>query len=310
MTRAQIRSWRPDWPCPVDQIWAPAKRGIGDPTYRVEDGWHWRALNTAAGTATLAVRPDPPDGVVQARAWGAGADAALELLPAMLGAGDDPSDFRPDHPLLAELHHRYRHWRLARTAGVWDAIVPVVIEQKVTGQEATYGMRALLARHGSPAPGPGAERGLRTIPNPQQVRRIPSWEWLRLHIDPARSTALLAAAGVADTLERVLPADPGQADRRLRSVPGIGVWSSAEIRGRALGDADAVSFGDYHVARDLGWALTGAETDDSGLAELLEIYRPHRLRVQRLIGLAGLHRPRHGPRMAPRRHLPSRGRRA
>ena len=32
---------------------------------------------------------------------------------------------------------------------------------------------------------------------------------------------------------------PAQADRRLRSLPGIGVWTSAEVRQRACGDADA-----------------------------------------------------------------------
>ena len=115
----------------------------------------------------------------------------------------------------------------------------------------------------------------------------------------------MAAARVAAALERVLPAEPELADQRLRSLPGIGVWSSAEIRARALGDADAVSFGDYHVARDIGWALTGSETDDAGLAELLAPYRPHRLRVQRLVGQAGLGPPRRGPRLAPRTHLPT-----
>jgi 3-methyladenine DNA glycosylase/8-oxoguanine DNA glycosylase len=182
----------------------------------------------------------------------------------------------------------------------------VVIEQKVTGQEATIGIRSLLARHGTPAPGPGAGLGLRTFPTPAALRVIPSWEWLALHIDPARSRTLVMAARVADTLERVVRAEPDRADERLRTVGGIGVWTSAEIRARALGDADAVSFGDYHVAKDIGWALTGVEVDDDGLAELLEPYRPHRLRVQRLVMYAGLHRPRRGPRLAPRTHLPAR----
>jgi 3-methyladenine DNA glycosylase/8-oxoguanine DNA glycosylase len=71
-----------------------------------------------------------------------------------------------------------------------------------------------------------------------------------------------------------------------------------------LGDADAVSFGDYHVAKDIGWALTGEPVTDEQLEELLEPWRPHRGRVQALVSLAGLHRPRHGPRMAPRTHLP------
>ena len=37
----------------------------------------------------------------------------------------------------------------------------------------------------------------------------------------------------------------------------MGVWTSAEVRQRAFGDADAVSFGDYHVPADIGWALVG-----------------------------------------------------
>ena len=64
---------------------------------------------------------------------------------------------------------------------------------------------------------------------------------------------------------------------------------------RALGLPDEVSFGDYHVAKDIGWALTGTPVDDDGLAELLEPYAGHRYRVQRLLELGGHHRPRRGP---------------
>ena len=110
---------------------------------------------------------------------------------------------------------------------------------------------------------------------------------------------------MAPALERTAHLPAEEADRRMRSLPGIGVWTSAEVRFRAHGDADAVSFGDYHIAKNVGWALTGQEVDDDGLAELLEPYRPHRYRVQRLVELAGLGRPRHGPRMAPRTHLPA-----
>ncbi|MFL6173786.1 MAG: DNA-3-methyladenine glycosylase 2 family protein, partial [Marmoricola sp.] len=117
-----------------------------------------------------------------------------------------------------------------------------------------------------------------------------------------RSRPLLAVARVADALERAAAQPLDEFDRRLRTVPGIGVWSSAEVRATALGDADAVSFGDYHVAKNVGWALTGEQVDDDGLAELLEPYRGHRHRVQRL--LAGKGRPRRGPRMSPRTHLP------
>ncbi len=137
------------------------------------------------------------------------------------------------------------------------------------------------------------------------LRVIPSWEWLKLHIDPARSRAVVMAARVADSIQRISGLDGDEADSRLRSLPGVGVWTSAEVRQRALGDPDAVSFGDYHVAKDIGWALTGEQMDDLQLAELLEPWRPQRGRVQALVTMSGLRRPRHGPRMAPRTHLPS-----
>jgi 3-methyladenine DNA glycosylase/8-oxoguanine DNA glycosylase len=77
------------------------------------------------------------------------------------------------------------------------------------------------------------------------------------------------------------------------------------VRARALGDPDAVSFGDYHVAKDIGWALTGTPVDDDALETLLEPYAGHRLRVQVLVGLAGLRRPRRGPRFTLPTHVPA-----
>jgi 3-methyladenine DNA glycosylase/8-oxoguanine DNA glycosylase len=283
------------------------RHGGGDPTFRTDpDGTVWRGLRTPQGTATLRLRARPDLGEVLATAWGDGADWALESVPAMLGAEDDPSDFEPDHPVLKDALRHHEHWRITRTGLVMESLVPAIIEQKVTGQEAFAGFRMLVFRFGERAPGDGAERGVWVQPSPEQLRLVPSWEWLRMHIDPARSKAVVRAAQVASSLERTAGMPGEEADRRMRSLPGIGVWTSAEVRFRAHGDPDAVSFGDYHVAKNIGWALTGQEVDDDGLAELLEPYRPHRYRVQRLIELAGLSRPRHGPRMAPRRHLPAR----
>uniref|UniRef100_UPI00356703DC DNA-3-methyladenine glycosylase family protein n=1 Tax=Nocardioides sp. TaxID=35761 RepID=UPI00356703DC len=126
-----------------------------------------------------------------------------------------------------------------------------------------------------------------------------------MHIDPARSRTIVTAARVADSLERLIALPPEEAETKLRSLPGIGVWTCAEVRQRAFGDADAVSFGDYHVAKDVGWALTGTPFDDAELEAYLEPWRPHRGRVPALVGMAGLHRPRHGARMSPRTHLPA-----
>jgi len=301
------RLWRPEWPCPVGEVLSVARRGPGDPTYRIDpDGTIWRGTRTPAGIATLKLSSRPHAGEVYAAAWGPGAEWVLEQLPTMLGADDDPSGFEPLHPAIADAHRRHPHWRVGKTGLVMEALVPAVIEQKVTGKEAFTGFRQLVYRFGERAPGPGVQANLWVQPSAEQLRAIPSWEWLKLNIDPARSRTVIRAAQVAPGLERTAGLVGEELDTRLRSVPGIGVWTSAEVRSRAHGDADAVSFGDYHVAKNVGWALTGEAVDDDGLAELLEPYRPHRHRVQRLIELAGPHRPRRGPRMPLRNHLPTR----
>ncbi|MBJ7357302.1 DNA-3-methyladenine glycosylase 2 family protein [Nocardioides sp.] len=300
------RVWRPGWPCSVLGTLRQHRRGGGDPTFRVDDdGTVWRGVRSPEGPATLAVRARPREGDVLAQAWGPGATWLLESVPAMLGAEDDWSGFEPQHPVLEELRRHHPHARLGRTGLVMEALVPAIIEQKVTGKEAFGGFRALVHRFGERAPGPGRERRLWVQPPPDRLRTIPSWEWLRLHIDPARSRTVVTVAKVAASLERTAAVPCDEADRRLRSLPGVGVWTSAEVRQRAFGDPDAVSFGDYHVAKDVGWALTGTPFDDAELEAFLEPWRPHRGRVPMLVAMGGLRRPRHGPRMSLPTHYPA-----
>jgi 3-methyladenine DNA glycosylase/8-oxoguanine DNA glycosylase len=302
----QVRVWRPDWPCPVVSVLHQQRHGGGDPTFRTDDHRRvWRGIRTPLGPATLALHSRPGDGEVHAEAWGEGAQWALDSVPGLLGADDDWTGFEPRHPVLAEAWRRHPHVRLGRSGLVMEALVPAIVEQKVTGQEAFAGFRRLVHRYGERAPGPGRELRLWIQPGPEALRVIPSWEWLRMHIDPGRSRTIVTVARVADSLERTANLPSDEADRRLRTIPGVGVWTSAEVRQRAHGDPDAVSFGDYHVAKDVGWALAGTPFDDAGLEEFLEPWRPQRGRVPALVALAGLSRPRRGPRMAPRTHLPA-----
>ena len=302
----RARTWRPDWPCPVGQILGQSRRGPGDPTYRIDGARHWRGLRTPDGPASLLVEPRPAESAVEARALGPGASWALDSLPGLLGADDDPSGFEPRHPLLEQALRHHPHWRLGRTGLVLEALVPAIIEQKVTGQEAFAGFRRLVQRYGERAPGPGADLGLWVQPHAGRAAHDPVLGVAAAAHRPGPVAGRGAAAAVAGSLERIvgLPAD--EADRRLRSLPGVGRWTSAEVRSRALGDADAVSLrrlprGDGHR---LG-ADAATPMDDDELEELLEPWRPHRGRVTALVALTGPRRPRRGPRMAPRSHLPA-----
>ncbi|HEY2129897.1 MAG TPA: DNA-3-methyladenine glycosylase 2 family protein [Streptosporangiaceae bacterium] len=241
----------------------------------------------------------PPGLTLRASAWGPGASWLLGALPAALGAADDRAGFDPAHPVLRELSTRFQGVRIGRTGRVLEALVPAVLEQKVVGVEARRAWRYLLLRFGAPAPGP-APAGMRVPPPAAVWRRIPSWEWHRAGVEGVRARTIIGAAEVAGRLEEIVTMDSAAADRRLRALPGIGVWTSAEVRQRACGDADAVSVGDYHLPAWVGWALAGRIVDDAGMLELLAPYPGHRHRAARLVELSGLAPPRRGPRMSVR----------
>ncbi len=311
--RGASREWLAPFEVDIRLVLGVHRRGPGDPAYRVDAaGAIWRTMLTPDGPGTLRVTSrrthgpgpdgrdtDGPGTLVTGQAWGPGAGWLLDRLPAQLGAHDDPSSFTPRHPVLADLALRYQSLRIGRTERVFEALVPAVLEQKVLGQEAHRAWRILLRKFGEPAPGP-APAGMRVVPPPRAWARIPSWDWHRAGVEGVRARTIINAANVASRLEEVLDLDPAEADARLRSLPGIGVWTSAEIRQRAAGDPDAVSVGDYHLPRAVGWTLERRITDDAGMLELLAPYAGHRHRVTRLIELGGSEPPRRGPRLPVR----------
>ena len=310
------RDWDVPFPLDVRLTLSVQGRGRGDPTFRTDDaGAIWRTSLTPDGPATLRVtsRGQALGTRVIARAWGPGAAWLLDALPGCLGLHDDVSGFDPgDHPLIREAARRNPGLRIGRSGRLMEALVPAILEQKVVILEAHRAWKILLAKYGTPPPGP-APRGMRVFPEPAVWRRIPSWDWHRAGVEGVRAQTIIRATSVADSLERLLDLTHAEADRKLRTVGGIGVWTSAEARQRAAGDPDAVSVGDAHLSNIVGFALAGRDrTDDAGMLELLRPYKGHRYRVTRLIGLSAVRRsgdvpkrnaggpPRRGPRMPVR----------
>ena len=295
------RSWSPGRPVHLGRTLGALRRGPGDPAHQVDaTGALWRTTRTPSGAATLRVTVSRRDGVVRATAWGAGAEEVLDGLPALLGEGDDCAGFVPRHPVLRELWAAYGPgWRVPRTGRVLEALVPAILEQKVTGAEAFRAWRLLLRAYGEPAPGP-APAGMRVPPTAEQWARVPSWGWHRAGVDAKRSRTVVLAARVATRLEESTDLPVADAVTRLRAVPGVGAWTAAEVRQRAHGDADAVSLGDLHLPKLVGWSLAGRPVDDDGMLELLAPYAGHRYRATRLLELSGRGYPRFAPRYAPR----------
>ena len=103
---------------------------------------------------------------------------------------------------------------------------------------------------------------MRVPPSADVWRRIPSWEFHLANVDPGRARTMVGCAQRADSLERLVNRAPDAARAALMSLPGVGEWTAAETAQRAFGDADALSVGDYHLAKVVGWSLLGHPIDD------------------------------------------------
>lgn len=256
-----------------------ARHGSYDPTARIAPTEAWRATRTREGPATQRLTIERDHLVVTA--WGPGARLAVESAPALVGFTDEPEALQPRHRIVGELKRRLPGLRIGRTGAVVEALVPAVIEQKVTGLEAWRAFAALVRAHGEPAPGPG---GLLLPPAPSVAARLPYHAFHRLGLERRRAETLLRVYTHAERLEEVVEMSSADAARRLTAISGIGPWTAGEVLQAALGDADAVSIGDYHTPSLVSSTLAGEpRADDARMLELLEPYRGHRGRVVRLL---------------------------
>ena len=299
--------WRPGRPTAVGLIVSAFRRGGGDPTFQPD-----RRRRVVAGPADARRARDPaarparrPRRGGRDRLGCRGASGPSTRCPALLGEGDDDSDFVAHHPQVATRLEAVR--RVARAP-----LRPGDARARARGDRAEGdrpgGVRLATARSSTGSargrPGPGEQRRLWVAADGRQWAAIPSWDWLR-RVGRRRAVRRPSCG------RRGSPAG-SRRRRTCRSTTrtagcarcrASGVWTAAEVAQRALGDADSVSFGDYHVAKNLTWALLGEARDDDVLAELLEPYRGHRYRVQHLLELVRRRpsppRPADGPADPP-----------
>lgn len=294
------RIWAPPHPTDLGLTLSSLQHGPYDPTFQwlVRGSDALLARRFEGHVATLRLT-SLADGLIRAQAWGDGAATALNQAPDLCGAADDASGFEPLFPELEAEHRRRSGMRIPRSGALFAELVPVVLEQKVIAEQATASYRRLVMRFGEPSPGPAhvAER-MRVVPDAAGWRRIPSWAWHRAGVDPARSRTIVRLAERASSIDRLASLPAADARAKLETLPGVGAWTSAEVAQRALGDADAVSVGDYHLRKHIGYALAGRDFSDAEMIDALEPWRGQRFRAVRLLLAAGPRRPKMGPRLA------------
>jgi 3-methyladenine DNA glycosylase/8-oxoguanine DNA glycosylase len=282
-----------DRPIDLGLTLGPHLRGRADPAMQIAGQTAIRATRTTDGPATI--RVEVQGATLRAEAWGPGADRALDAAAAYAGATDDRSGFSPGSPLIRDLDRRRPGLRISRGGAVLEALIPAILEQKVTGIEARRAYRGIIARWGEPAPGPF---GLRLLPDPAALATVPYEAFHPLGVERRRADLIRVVAARANRFEEIVDLPLADAYRRLTALPGLGPWTAAEVAFRALGDPDAVSIGDFHLPHMVAYALAREPRGtDARMLELLEPFRGQRGRVIRLLELSGIRPPARGPRM-------------
>lgn len=288
------------WPFELKGSLQGLRTGSRDPTTRIRrvpGGWSFeRASRTPDGPGTLQIVQQ--DHELRCRAWGDGAAWMLDAVPDLVGRRDDPASFQPESRFFWDLHRRSEGLRLSHYPRVVEQLVPVVLQQLVTFQEAQRGFALLVRRHGEPAPGP---LELMLQPSARTLTRLSLAAFTPLGILLKQAKTVQRVASRAARLEEAAHMDADACARRLTALPGIGPWTAGTLMLRGLGHADAVPIGDYHLPNQVAWVLAKEpRADDRRMLELLEPLRPHRGRAALLLMRSGISAPQYGPKMAIR----------
>lgn len=279
----------------LEATFFPMRRGNGDPTTAIGRGEVWRASRTPDGPVTVRLAREV--GGIEVHASGDGAAWVLDRAHEWLGLADGTEAFAPGAGAVRDARRRHRGLRIPRTGLVVEHLIPSILEQKVTGLEARRGYRRLTLALAEPAPGPNGP-GLVLPPDPARVARLPYHAMHPFGIERRRADILRSVCANAAWIDGAASLTLEEARSRLLSLRGVGPWTVAEVGRLGLGDADAVSLGDYHVPHLVSWTLAGeARGTDERMLELLAPYAPFRGLVQILLERSGARAPAFGPRM-------------
>ena len=205
---------RPRLPVDLRLTLGPLRRGPRDPTMLVDKaGAWWRATRTPQGPATARYSAEG-DGI-RVAAWGPGGGWCLEAAAELLGSRDSLDGFSPTG-LVGELHRHFPGLRIPRSQAVFEALLPSILEQKVTGREAHDAFAAIVRAWGEPAPGPAR---LRLQPSPDALAATPYWAFHPLGVERKRTSAIQLAASRARRVEETVAMPAPDAHRRLQALP-------------------------------------------------------------------------------------------
>ena len=275
--------------------------GTHDPTARWSPTTFSKACHTPDGPGTIFIETHQNQAHIQA--WGPGAQHLLGHAEAILGLHDDPEALQlPSDDPLRKIPDKIRQLRLVTTPWVGEHLIQVILQQRVTWQEAASSFGKLCRRIKEPAP--GSDQDLLLPPAPAVWGRLTAPEFAALGVEHKRAQTIREAARQYHKLSQFSAV---QLREFLPRIRGVAVWTTEVVMGMALGDPDAVPLGDYDLPSRISHNLVGeARADDERMLQLLEPYKGQRYRVIRWLMTPGFDPPRFGPKMARSRALGTR----
>ncbi len=247
----------------------------------VADGTYVRSVRIASAGCTVAV--EHRSGVLRVRAAGGASRPTLRaLVGRMFDLDADVAAFRrmaSRDPVLRQRIGRLRDIRVPQFADPFEGAVRAVLGQQISVRGASTIAGRLVSLLGEPAPGlDGLAASL--FPAPAAIANAGPDRLAGIGLTRARARAVHAVA--AATLDGRLPWDalplmpPAEAHRLLVAVTGIGPWTAAYIRMRALGDRDACPLGDLGLVKALQAAHPRTTLTPARIAELTARWSPWR----------------------------------
>ena len=199
------------------------RHGGGDPTTKLRATSMLRAMLTPDGPATVLL--DWSLGRLDVETWGPGGEWAAASAISMTAAGKELDHPPGDHPLVRDAARRHATLAAGASGDLYHALLPTIIEQRITAGEAVRQWQRLVYRLGEAAPGPFD--ALLLPPRPERLAGLPWWWFHPLGIEGKRATdahrgrqgrgqltAALGLGGAAASRGRT----EARADQRRRSV--------------------------------------------------------------------------------------------
>ena len=159
--------------------------------------------------------------------------------------------------------------RVPTTVDPWETVVRAVVGQQVSVAGARTILGRIVAAYGAPV------GELTSFPSAEVLAAVDPADVSVLGMPRSRGRAIVTLAqAVASGDVDLRGGDPAGTAAALEALPGVGPWTSAYVRLRALGDPDVLPVTDLgirHGARELG-----LPDDARALAEHARLWSPWR----------------------------------